>query len=59
MSNTGLKKIATFVLLTFALSAAPLFAIIAAGSLKAAGAVWVIFLAWSPGVAAIITQFLF
>lgn len=59
MSNPGLKKIVTFVLLTFALSAAPLSAIIAAGSLKVAGAAWVVFLAWCPGVAAIITQFLF
>ena len=59
MSNPGLKKIVTFVFLTFALSAAPLSAIIAAGSLKVAGAVWVVFLAWCPGVAAIITQLLF
>lgn len=43
-------------LLTFALSAVPLAVIISAGSMKAAGTIWVVFVAWSPGVAAIITQ---
>lgn len=59
MVNPGLKKIITFVLLTFALSAVPLTVIITAGSMKAAGTMWVLFVAWSPGVAAIITQLLF
>jgi len=59
MSNPGLKKIVTFVFLTFALSAVPLAVIITAGSMRAAGTIWVILVAWSPGVAAIITQLLF
>jgi len=57
--NTGLKKVLTFILLTFALSAAPLAVIVSAGSMKAAGMVWVVFVMWSPGLAAIITQLVF
>jgi membrane protease YdiL (CAAX protease family) len=59
MMNTGLKKVLTFILLTFALSAAPLAVIVSAGSMKAAGMVWVVFVMWSPGLAAIITQLVF
>lgn len=59
MSKAGSKKALTFVLLTFALSAVPLGVIVSAGSMKAAGAIWVIFVMWSPGVAAIITQLVF
>lgn len=59
MLNTGSKKILFFVLLTFALSAVPLAVIISAGSMKAAGIIWVVFVMWSPGVAAIITQLVF
>jgi uncharacterized protein len=59
LANPGLKKTITFVLLTFALSAVPLAVIVSAGSMKAAGTIWVIFVMWSPGVAAIITQLVF
>jgi membrane protease YdiL (CAAX protease family) len=57
--NPGLKKIITFVLLTFALSAVPLAVIVSAGSMKAAGMIWVFSLMWSPAVAAIITRLVF
>jgi uncharacterized protein len=57
--NPGLKKIITFVLLTFALSAVPLAVIVSVGSMKAAGMIWVFSLMWSPAVAAIITRLVF
>jgi membrane protease YdiL (CAAX protease family) len=59
MMNPSSRKVLTFVILTFALSAAPLAVIISAGSMKAAGMTWVVFVMWSPGLAAIITQLVF
>jgi membrane protease YdiL (CAAX protease family) len=59
LTRPGLKKVVVFVLLTFALSAGPLAVIISAGSMKAAGTIWVVLVMWSPGVAAVITQFVF
>ena len=42
-ANTSRKKIITFIILTFSLSAIPYYALISAGSMKAAGTIWVVF----------------
>lgn len=53
------KKITTFLVITFALSTIFYYLIISAGSLRASGGMYVYALMWCPGLAALITQFIF
>lgn len=59
MRSKSIKKIITFLALTFTFSAVFYTLIIRAGSLDVQGGLYVLLLMWSPGVAGIITQFIF
>jgi len=53
------KKIWTYLLLTFGLSSIFYYLMIAAGSIRAAGGLYVLGIMWCPGVSALITQLFF
>jgi membrane protease YdiL (CAAX protease family) len=53
------KRIITFLLLTFAFSSVYYYLIISAGTLLAGKGLYVLGLMWCPGIAALITQFIY
>ncbi len=56
--STEQKRVATYLVLTFALSSIFYYLIISAGTLRVAGGRYVLGLMWSPGVAALLTRLL-
>ncbi len=58
MNQDVKKRLTMFLLLTFALSSVFYVLIIRAGSMHARGGLYVAGLMWSPGVAALVTQFM-
>lgn len=58
-NNRPRTKIITFLVLTFALSSIFYLLIASAGSIRAAGGLYELALMWCPGVAALVTQFVF
>ena len=54
-----LKKIGTYLLLTFGLSSIFYYLIISSGSLRAGGFLYVLGLMWSPGTAGMLTQLMY
>ena len=53
------REIATFLIITFLLSAIPYALIISSGTLQAAGALVILGLMWCPGIAAVITHLVY
>lgn len=59
MADNSYKKIITFLVLTFGLSAICYYLIGSAGSIGAAGGLYTLALMWCPALAALVTQFAF
>jgi uncharacterized protein len=55
---TPRRKIATFLVLTFVFSALAYLPILNAGTMEAQGGLFTLLLMWSPGLAALLTQFI-
>ncbi|GAP21649.1 CPBP family intramembrane glutamic endopeptidase [Leptolinea tardivitalis] len=59
LANKPIKKISTFLGITFAISCIFYFLIINAGGLEAKGGLYVFLLMWTPGLAGIATQLIY
>lgn len=59
LTNKPIKKISTFLGITFAISCIFYFLIINAGGLEAKGGLYVFLLMWTPGLAGIATQLIY
>jgi hypothetical protein len=55
---TPRRKIAIFLVLTFVFSALAYLPILTAGTMEAQGGLFTLLLMWSPGLAALLTQFI-